>query len=99
MEFPKEYACPNCGSTKRVMDESYKGEFIKKPDIPCIKKELTTLENPQGKIGLSVKAIIRYRDQCADCGVEYYFRVAKESMAVKADLGKGGHTLGPISSS
>jgi len=96
MEFPKEYACPNCGSTKRVMDESYQGESIKKPDIPCIKRELTTLENPQAKVGLSVRAIIRYYDQCAECGLIYHFRVEKDTLMVLPTGAKGEYLLQPM---
>ena len=73
-EYPKEYPCPNCGSTRRWIGELYKEEITKgkaSDDIPAGTAVLQAAVLDPRRPQLTCPVAIFIEDVCMDCGITY----------------------------
>lgn len=88
-----EFSCPKCGSQKRVgqiiVDEDREakrlGDHIKigamsVTETPVIDKQ------KKAKPGDEVSVIIRFTDNCSECGTDYTFRILREIRKLSLDV-------------
>ncbi len=100
--FPKIFpTCPICNGTKTIANLAYDEEIAsgnKKIPIDTFKGmsvQPVLLVAPESA-GLSIPALIVFKDICASCGTEWCTRIEKQNLPVTGIMRPPGNTRSPM---
>jgi len=86
-EFPKDFSCPNCKSTKTLGEVIVKPERdagrLKPDDFASLEQILIPAVLPNAIIGVTIPAIKEHWDICWECGTRYCTRLEKTRLTPK----------------